>query len=737
MGRPDVDIHYSANLHAPAWLLVPICLHLHLNVPRPLCKRGQRYLIPPLYIVAAILALLEFLRVLPCASFSPALLLALPASLGPLLWRVVVRPSTSERPAASLMLAGVALAGGPALVLWAVPAWLGASAPRGMALCAAIFSVPLLPFVYAYALYKHRLGALESRARRLLGLYSFLLLYGSAFALVLSVADRRLNLSGGSPAFALAVLTVFVVAAAPLYTRFQRLVCRMAYGTRHNPEEVIAIFSTRIASAQSFEALARLLADEVAPCLLIRQSALLALRDGRCTTVYARGVRPDEMPETFERIEPLLATAGRYRPPATARGPLDWVRLAVMLEAGEKTVGLWLLGQRDPDDYYPPSDVALLTTLARQVAVAFENIRLYEQARQSEGMTQAVLNAITESVLLIDPQGRILALNQTAARRLGSSVAQLVGSRLHDLTADVLPRPLLEPRMTYVDEVVRSGKSVRFEDERAGRRFDHSLYPVLDAQGNTVYIVIFAQDITERRRAEQRAAHAERLAALGRLGAALAHEINNPLQGIQSNLELVAGFDLPPEERQECLALMRQELERLTDLTARLLRLARPATDTRYAVPVPQLVQRALALVGGRLHQAHVQVTTDLPADGLMIFAAADQIVQVLLNLILNAIEAMPNGGHLHITSRADGDMVALTLTNDGPAIPPEHLEHLFEPFFTTKPGGTGLGLSLSHSVVEQHGGTIRVNNLEGGRGVAFTITLPSASRSHRSEAGA
>jgi len=731
-----VDTHYSANLHALAWLLVPICLHLHLNVPRPLCERGQRYLMPSLYIVAAVVALLELSGVLPHATSGLALPLALLASLGPLSWRVVFRPSTAERHAASLMLVGVGLAGGPALVLWAMPTLLGAPVPKEMALCAVMFSVPLLPFVYAYALYKHRLGALEPRARRLLGLYSFLLLYGSAFALVFSVAGRWLNPSGRL-VFDLAVLTAFVVAAAPLYTRFQRFVGRLAYGTRHDPQEVIATFSTRIASARSLEALARLLADEVAPSLLVRQSALLMLADGRCSTVYACGVRPDKVPDTFERVEPLLAATGRYRPPVAAQGPLDWVRLAVALQASEKVVGLWLLGQRDPDDYYPQSDVALLSTLAGQAAVAFENIRLYEQARQSEGMTQAVLNAITESVLLIDPQGTILALNQTAAQRLGGSVAQLVGSRLHDLPADVLPRPLLEARMAHVDEVVRSGKPVRFEDEREGRRFDHSLYPVLDAQGNTVYIVIFAQDITERKRAEQRAAHAERLAALGRLGAALAHEINNPLQGIQSNLELVTGFDLPPEERQERLALMRRELERLTDLTARLLRLARPAADTRYAVSVSQLVQRALALVGSQLHKARIQVTTELPADGPMIFAAADQIVQVLLNLFLNAIEAMPDGGHLHVTSRAEGDMVALTLTNDGPPIPPEHLGHLFEPFFTTKPGGTGLGLSLSHSIVEQHGGTIYVNNLESGRGVAFTITLPSASCPRQPEADA
>ena len=219
----------------------------------------------------------------------------------------------------------------------------------------------------------------------------------------------------------------------------------------------------------------------------------------------------------------------------------------------------------------------------------------------------------------------------------------------------------------------------------------------------------------------------ERLAAMGWLAAALAHEINNPLQAIRTNLELVLDFDLEPDEHKECLHVVSQEIQRLTEVARRVLDFAQPADDTRYPVPIAHLIQETLKLMGKQLQLARIQATTDLPADLPSVFVAPDQILQVLLNLSVNAIEAMPDGGHLHIAARADENIVELALTNDGSPIPAEHIERIFDPFFTTKPDGAGLGLSISHSIVQRHGGTISVKNLEDRRGVTFTITLPIA----------
>jgi len=244
-------------------------------------------------------------------------------------------------------------------------------------------------------------------------------------------------------------------------------------------------------------------------------------------------------------------------------------------------------------------------------------------------------------------------------------------------------------------------------------------------------VSVYTEDITDRKRMEQYLLRAERLAAMGYMAATLAHEIQNPLQAIQSHLELALDFDLAPAERDEYLHFCCQEIEHLTRITERVLGFARPTKDTLRPVSIAHLMQRALA-ISKPLQHVRVQVTTDIPPDLPPVLVMPEEIVQVLLNLIINAIEAIPDSGHVHITARVDQDrvdrdMVVLALTNDGPPIPPEHIEHIFDPFFTTKTGGTGLGLFISHNIVEQHGGMISVENLDDNQGVVFGIALPIA----------
>ena len=524
--------------------------------------------------------------------------------------------------------------------------------------------------------------------------------------------------------------------------------------------------------------------------------------------------------------------------------------------------------------------------------------------RESEETARALLNAPTDVALLMDSDGIIVALNKAAAKSLGRSASELIGTSAFDL----FPPDVAEHRKAQAGQVLRSGKPIRFEDEREGRWFDQSAYPVFDAQGKVVQLAIFARDVTEqkqaeemlkrrvvqlmllnniaekitavleldsmldraarviqesfgyhrvtlftvdheqdelvvralvsdsaaslspyhrlelnqgivgwvgyhgetllandvnaephyvnlgpdaalirselcvpirvgatisgvldvqslqlddfdehdvmvmealadqiavaienarlygviqqelieRKQAEQQAARAGRLAAIGRLAAAMAHEINNPLQAMRSNLELALDFDLEPDEQKKHLHVVHRQIQRLTEITRRVIDFARPADDTRYPISIVRIVQKTLKLVDKQLELARIQTTTDLSAGLPAVFAVPDQITQVLLNLTANAIEAMPNGGHLHIAARADENKVRLTLTNDGPSLSEEHIEHIFDPFFTTKSGGTGLGLSISHSIIHRHNGTIKAENLKDEQGVAFTITLPT-----------
>lgn len=267
-------------------------------------------------------------------------------------------------------------------------------------------------------------------------------------------------------------------------------------------------------------------------------------------------------------------------------------------------------------------------------------------------------------------------------------------------------------------------------DEVFNRRKDGRVFPcylsaslLRNARGETIGLMGVSRDITKLKQAEEQNIKAERLAALGRMAATLAHEINNPLQAMQSTLDLVLDFNLPQPEREAALHRVREEIERLGTINLRILQFARPIPGPRHVISVSQLVQQTLALAGKHLQHAHVRVTTDLKDDPL-VPAAPEQLIQVILNLVLNAIEATGEGGHLHVSICAHGNYAILSFTNDGPNIPPDVMDHMFEPFFTTKSDGSGLGLSVSQVIVQQHGGTIGVENLAG-RGVTFTIQLP------------
>ena len=396
----------SLALHVTTWPLLAVYLHLHLLVPGPRPTQRSHYWFPLLlHVSAAILAALELFQLLPGSAWLVGLFLAFSGSLGLLAFRLFDRSSPSARMAARLMLVGTGLALGPGIVLWLFPRVLGHPAPGAVAIGTAMFAIPVLPLFHIYALYKRYLGPLEFRANRLLSLYSFSLLCVTALALALLVGQRWMPSPDVFIVFVLAVSMVLLIATPGLRARFQRLVGRLAYGAQHDPDEILRMFSERICMVLHGEALLQLLADEVAPSLLIRQSALYLLADGAADLVYARGVHLTETPETSEQVQRLLAEGGQYRPPL-AQIPdgtgCDWVRLAVPLEIRKRTIGGWLFGRRDPDDFYPRQDIELLTSLAHQVAVALENARLLEEV----SISREKLRQLTKTLLSVQEDER-------------------------------------------------------------------------------------------------------------------------------------------------------------------------------------------------------------------------------------------------------------------------------------------------------------------------------------------
>jgi signal transduction histidine kinase/DNA-binding response OmpR family regulator len=254
------------------------------------------------------------------------------------------------------------------------------------------------------------------------------------------------------------------------------------------------------------------------------------------------------------------------------------------------------------------------------------------------------------------------------------------------------------------------------------------LYSALQEHATNLEAMVQAR--TEAlKKAEQQLMRADKLAALGTLAAGIAHEINNPLQPLLTNLELMLE-DIEqgrPVDR-ELIEFAMGDVQRIKRIVSSLLDFARPARSTFAAFGVNDIVHEVLALARKQLEQARIQVALSLEARR-QVRGNADQLKQVLLNLVINAMDAMPSGGTLTITT-ADGfcnasPCLKLSVSDTGVGIPSDHIRQIFDPFFSTKPNGTGLGLAISHSIIAAHGGQIQVES--DAERTTFTIYLPSA----------
>jgi signal transduction histidine kinase len=212
---------------------------------------------------------------------------------------------------------------------------------------------------------------------------------------------------------------------------------------------------------------------------------------------------------------------------------------------------------------------------------------------------------------------------------------------------------------------------------------------------------------------------------VAKLVTGLVHEINNPLDGIINCIRTVRSGKLDREREREYLAMAEQELFRVTTLTRRLLGLARDNPPTLVAADMNQMVEKSLFFVDYRRTQSHVKLRRNLDSNLPAVKVDQTSILQVIVNLLQNAIESMSDGGTLTVKTEADAEWVRLMVSDTGSGISACDLGRIFYPFFTTKPGtGTGLGLAISQSIAEQHQGGITVES-EVGRGSTFTLRLP------------
>jgi len=347
--------------------------------------------------------------------------------------------------------------------------------------------------------------------------------------------------------------------------------------------------------------------------------------------------------------------------------------------------------------------------------------QMEETLRSSERNLAAIMNASTESILLMDLKGNLLAANESLAQHLGTDLETLMRGNLYEF----LPPDVAKNRKLHVKQLIRSGKPLYFEDERFERTILNSLYPIFDSKGQITSLAVIGMDITERKQVDL--IHSERMAIAGQLAAGVAHEFNNLLSIIGGSAEYAKG-KRNENELKKSLDVIVKSANRGAQVVKKLLTFTKRIELKKESADLIEVIEEVVELVNRDLENNSITVVrnySDIPRTLIDV----GQIQQVFLNLIINAKNAMSKGGNLAIKVEKEGKFIKIQFHNTGKTINKEDLPRLFTPFFVTsmrqKNGipGTGLGLAVSYGIIKAHNGVITAESVKG-KGTTFTILL-------------
>ena len=358
-----------------------------------------------------------------------------------------------------------------------------------------------------------------------------------------------------------------------------------------------------------------------------------------------------------------------------------------------------------------------------------EQVRLSEEVRRVERHLASVVESARDIVLSATTDGRILTWNSAAEQLSGYATHEVRDRQFVDYCA-----PHHQASLRQALGALNSGCTSQGGEWHLLTRGGATL-PVswvcsrmCDDGGNTTGIVAVGRDLTEYRKLEAQLAQSQKLAALGVMAGGIAHQIRNPLAICSSAAQFMLEDDISDSFRRECLEDIHAGIRKASAIIENMLRFARPTTRTDLVpVDLASVLYETLQVVANQAAANRIDVETDFPPGPMMIEGIAILLQQVFVNLILNAIAAMPGGGALKLRLRRDRDEVVVDVEDDGCGIPDGDVGKVFDPFYTTaKSGkGTGLGLSICYAIVREHRGAIEVQSQVGG-GSTFSVRLPA-----------
>ncbi|HUO25360.1 MAG TPA: ATP-binding protein [Candidatus Aquilonibacter sp.] len=643
---------------------------------------------------------------------------------------------------------GTILAIIPYTALYVFPYLMGWLPGAGMKV--SVLSLGLLPLTFGYAIFRYRLMDVDLIFKRgVVYTLAAAIVIGMYFALVAGVAELvHMRQPGSGPAGLILAVVVTALLFDPVRKWIQDRVDQYFYRTRYDYRRTLLEFGRELSSETDLNALLSSVMDRLSHTLAVDRMVIFlntAEEAGRFVPAKCYGVTPGNLDLSFlaaprpEHAGHLFFENTHQVPRETPSAQEAIARLDlnyyIPCRAQQKAVAVLGLGKTTQGDFLSSEDVELLETLGGYLGIAIQNGQLYTSLQQKvaeyerlKDFNENIVESINVGVMALDMEDRIESWN----------------AQMEVMYA--LPRwqALTQPLKTiFPPEFVEEFSRVRLSpgihnlykfrlQTPAGetRTVNVAIAPLVTRKFQVVGRLVIMDDITERIELEAQLSQADKLSSIGLLAAGVAHEVNTPLAVISSYTQMLAKQLAADPQKSGLLEKITRQTFRASEIVNNLLNFSRTSGSEFREVDVNRIIADTLALLEHQFKTAKVEVRSECSPKLPAIQGNPGRLQQVFLNLFLNAKDAMPGGGTLSIAT-LNGEGVSVCISDTGTGIAPEHVQRIYDPFFTTKnspregqPRGTGLGLSVTYGIIQEHAGKIRVDSRPG-EGTTFTLDFP------------
>jgi two-component system NtrC family sensor kinase len=622
----------------------------------------------------------------------------------------------------------------------------------------ALLSLVFLPLTFCWAIVRYRLMDTDLIFKRGVAYtLATATLVGAYFGIIALSADIvHQRFSGAIREWALIIAIVGTAAVfEPLKRKIQSWVDKAFDRQKYDYRKALIEFGRGLSSETNLDALLTSIVERLPRTLLVSRVAVfvaqpgggmrLAASHGLLSSAKERSLSLGYL--DFDRAALAHSHIFLENAQQALHLPPDQQRTAAILDlnyylpcrlqdgAAARTIAVIGLGRTIGGDFLSSEDVELLESLASYIGIALQNASLYARLEEKiseferlKEFNENIVESINVGIFAVDLEDRIESWNAQMEAMYAVSRSEALGLKLSAVLPDEFVSAIEGFRgETGVHHLYKFPLMTKANEQRT---VNIAIAPLMSRDFITVGRIVLVDDITERVSLESQLAQADKLSSIGLLAAGVAHEINTPLAVISSYSQMLAKQMRGDGRLGPVLEKITQQSFRASEIANGLLNFSRTSTTEFRETNLNQVIRDTLSLLEHQFKTAQVVVEADLTDDLPAIHGNPGKLQQVFLNLLLNAKESMPGGGTLRVTTLANGHVEAL-VTDTGSGIAPEHLKRIYDPFFTTKttprPGerrGTGLGLSVSYGIIQEHAGKIHVESAIGA-GTTFHLEFP------------